>query len=60
MSRLSIDPFRPTRRRTRVVRIGDVLLGGDHPIRVQSMTTTDTMDTAGPVAQIAALAAAGC
>lgn len=36
---------------TREVRIGDLLLGNGHPIRVQTMTTTDTMDTAGTVAQ---------
>lgn len=36
---------------TREVRIGDLLLGNHHPIRVQTMTTTDTMDTLGTVAQ---------
>ncbi|MEI6950576.1 (E)-4-hydroxy-3-methylbut-2-enyl-diphosphate synthase [Paraflavisolibacter sp. H34] len=36
---------------TREVRIGDLLLGNNHPIRVQTMTTTDTMDTAATVAQ---------
>jgi len=30
---------------TREVKIGDLLLGNFHPIRVQTMTTTDTMDT---------------
>jgi (E)-4-hydroxy-3-methylbut-2-enyl-diphosphate synthase len=39
------------RLKTREVRIGDLLLGYPHPIRVQTMTTTDTMDTAGTVAQ---------
>ncbi len=48
------------RRRTRVVHIGDVPLGGDHPIRVQSMTTPATTDTAATVAQIARLVEAGC
>ena len=48
------------RRRTRVVHIGDVPLGGDHPIRVQSMTTPATTDTAATVAQIARLVQAGC
>jgi (E)-4-hydroxy-3-methylbut-2-enyl-diphosphate synthase len=33
------------------VRIGDLLLGNNHPIRVQTMTTTDTMDTRATVAQ---------
>jgi (E)-4-hydroxy-3-methylbut-2-enyl-diphosphate synthase len=36
---------------TREVRIGDLLLGNHHPIRVQTMTTTDTMDTIGTVEQ---------
>ncbi len=52
--------FRPVRRRTRVVRVGDVEIGGDHPIVVQSMTNTDTMDTAATVAQTIRLAEAGC
>src|SRR5215203_3530497 len=36
---------------TREVRIGDLLLGNFHPIRVQTMTTTDTMDTIATVEQ---------
>ena len=36
---------------TREVRIGDLLLGNGHPIRIQTMTTTDTMDTDATVAQ---------
>ncbi|MCU0375554.1 MAG: (E)-4-hydroxy-3-methylbut-2-enyl-diphosphate synthase, partial [Chitinophagaceae bacterium] len=40
-----------TRLATRVVNIGGLLLGGDNPIRVQTMTTTDTMDTIGTVEQ---------
>ena len=48
------------RRRTRTVKVGALFLGHEHPIRVQSMTTTDTHDVAGTVAQIEALAAAGC
>lgn len=36
---------------TREVRIGSLLLGNGHPIRIQTMTTTDTMDTAATVAQ---------
>jgi (E)-4-hydroxy-3-methylbut-2-enyl-diphosphate synthase len=40
------------RLKTREVRIGDLYLGGDHPIRVQTMTTTDTMDTEATVAQV--------
>jgi (E)-4-hydroxy-3-methylbut-2-enyl-diphosphate synthase len=53
------DPYRPLRRRTRVVRIGDVLVGGDHPVVVQSMTTTDTLDVAATVRQTLELAEAG-
>jgi (E)-4-hydroxy-3-methylbut-2-enyl-diphosphate synthase len=48
------------RRSTRVVNIGHIGVGGDHPIRVQSMTNTDTMDTRSTVDQIERLAAAGC
>ncbi len=36
---------------TKEIRIGDLLLGNGHPIRIQTMTTTDTMDIAGTVAQ---------
>ncbi|MGZ5287545.1 MAG: (E)-4-hydroxy-3-methylbut-2-enyl-diphosphate synthase, partial [Flavisolibacter sp.] len=36
---------------TREVKVGSLLLGNGHPIRIQTMTTTDTMDTAGTVAQ---------
>src|SRR5436853_7475651 len=36
---------------TREVKIGKLLIGGSHPIRVQTMTTTDTMDTMGTVEQ---------
>lgn len=36
---------------TREVKIGDLLLGGQHPIRIQTMTTTDTMDTLATVEQ---------
>ena len=39
------------RLKTREVKIGNLLLGGNNPIRVQTMTTTDTMDTATTVAQ---------
>src|SRR6202451_832570 len=47
-------------RRTSVpVKIGDVWVGGDHPIVVQSMTNTDTADTAATVNQVMALAQAG-
>lgn len=42
------------------VQIGDVPLGGTHPIRVQSMTTVDTMDTLGSVEQSIRMIEAGC
>ena len=45
---------------SRVVHIGDIPMGGHHPIRVQSMTNTDTMDTEGTVAQTIRLVEAGC
>ena len=45
------DVFCPRRRLTRVVSVGDVAVGGDQPIRLQSMTTTDTLDTAGTADQ---------
>ena len=48
------------RRRPSVpVKVGNVWVGGSHPIRVQSMTNTDTADVAGTVTQTEALAAAG-
>jgi (E)-4-hydroxy-3-methylbut-2-enyl-diphosphate synthase len=37
---------------TRPVKVGDLIIGGGHPIRVQTMTTTDTMDTDATVAQV--------
>ncbi|MBK7944882.1 MAG: (E)-4-hydroxy-3-methylbut-2-enyl-diphosphate synthase [Flavobacteriales bacterium] len=46
--------------RTREVRIGGIGIGGSNPIRVQSMTTTDTMDTAATVAQSIRMIEAGC
>ncbi len=48
------------RRVARTVRIGDVEIGSDHPIRVQSMTTPSTRDTAATVDQIERLVDAGC
>ena len=49
-----------SRRRTVEVPIGDVPMGGMHPIRIQSMTTVDTMDTQGSVAQAIRMIDAGC
>src|ERR1700682_6303967 len=48
-----------TRRRAVVVDVGGVKVGGDHPIVVQSMTNTDTVDVAATVNQAMALARAG-
>lgn len=48
------------RRETIEVKIGDVPLGGRNPIRVQSMTTVDTMDTLGSVEQTIRMVDAGC
>jgi (E)-4-hydroxy-3-methylbut-2-enyl-diphosphate synthase len=48
------------RRQTRKILIGDVAVGGDAPISVQSMCNTDTRDVAATTAQIESLAAAGC
>ena len=48
------------RRKSRQIRVGNVLIGGDAPVSVQSMTNTDTRDVAATVKQINALADAGC
>ncbi len=48
------------RRGARTVRVGDVEIGSDHPIRVQSMTTPSTRDTLATVDQIERLVDAGC
>jgi (E)-4-hydroxy-3-methylbut-2-enyl-diphosphate synthase len=54
------DPFAPRRRATFEVRAGDVGIGAANPIRVQSMTTTDTLDTQGTADQAERLVRAGC
>ncbi len=48
------------RRKTIEVNIGGVKMGGDNPIRVQSMTTIDTMDTQGSIDQTIRMVEAGC
>ncbi len=48
-----------TRRKSHAITVGNIRLGGDNPIRVQSMTNTDTMDTEASVAQILRIAQAG-
>lgn len=49
-----------SRKTTRVVNVGDIAVGGDAPIAVQSMTNTMTADVAATVEQIDRLVAAGC
>lgn len=49
-----------SRRKTIPVKVGDVVIGGDNPIVVQSMTTVDTMDTMGSVEQCIRMIEAGC
>ncbi|MEY3480927.1 MAG: (E)-4-hydroxy-3-methylbut-2-enyl-diphosphate synthase [Verrucomicrobiota bacterium] len=53
-------PFYPQRRRSRTVNVGKVGVGGDNPVRVQSMLTCDTMDTEACVRDSIALAEVGC
>ncbi len=48
------------RRKSLEVPVGRVPLGGNNPIRIQSMTTVDTMDTRGSVAQAIRMIEAGC
>lgn len=48
------------RRKTRELFIGSIGIGSDHPISIQSMTNTDTRDASATLAQIHALAQAGC
>jgi len=49
-----------SRFKTREVMVGAIGIGGENPIRVQSMTTTDTMDTEATVAQSIRMIDAGC
>jgi (E)-4-hydroxy-3-methylbut-2-enyl-diphosphate synthase len=54
------NPFVYHRRKTREVTVGNVSVGGDNPIRVQSMITCDTMDTEASIQQTVELAKVGC
>lgn len=54
------DPFRYQRRVSREVMVGNVPVGADHPIRIQSMITADTRDTEACVKEVLELAEAGC
>src|SRR5690349_5463864 len=56
----SLNPFSYNRRKTRVVMVGSVAVGGNNPLRLQSMTTTPTMDTNATVDQVKRLADVGC
>jgi (E)-4-hydroxy-3-methylbut-2-enyl-diphosphate synthase len=54
------NPFAYRRRKTRQVKVGNVGIGGDNPIRLQSMITCDTMDTDASIQQTIELANVGC
>jgi len=54
------DLFKYSRRKTLEVKVGDVGVGGDNPIRIQSMTTLDTMDTNGSVEECIRMIESGC
>ncbi|MEO6282191.1 MAG: (E)-4-hydroxy-3-methylbut-2-enyl-diphosphate synthase [Dyadobacter sp.] len=49
-----------TRRKTITINIGDLPMGSDYPIRVQSMTTVDTMDTQGSIDEVIRMVESGC
>jgi (E)-4-hydroxy-3-methylbut-2-enyl-diphosphate synthase len=53
-------PLLAPRRKSRQINVGGVLVGGDAPVSVQSMTTTQTTDINGTLQQIAELTASGC
>ena len=55
-----LSRFQTLRRPTRVVNVGNVGVGGSHPLRLQSMTTSDTEDVAATLRQCIQLAEAGC
>jgi (E)-4-hydroxy-3-methylbut-2-enyl-diphosphate synthase len=59
LGQVAKHPAKP-RHRTREVAVGGVVIGGQNPIRVQSMTTTDTFDADATIAQIKRLEEAGC
>ena len=52
--------YQSIRRKTRAVKVGRVTVGGNAPIAIQSMTNTDTKDTAATIAQVKRLQDAGC
>lgn len=54
------NPYTTIRRKTHEVRVGKIGIGGNNPIRIQSMTNTNTMDTGATVQQVEKLVEAGC
>ena len=53
---MSLRPFRNiNRKKTRIINVGDVKIGGDNPISVQSMTNTLTTDVKSTISQINAI-----
>ncbi len=52
--------YQNIRRKTRTVKVGNVTIGGNAPISIQSMTNTDTQDTTATVEQVRRLEQAGC
>ncbi len=55
-----VDLFQYKRFPSRAVKVGSIGIGGENPIRLQSMTTVDTMDTEGTVAESIRMIDAGC
>ena len=53
-------PLSEKRKKTRQIHVGDILIGGNAPVAVQSMTNTDTRDVSAAVRQIEQLSDAGC
>ena len=52
--------YNDTRRKTKKIKVGDVYIGGDSRVTIQSMTNTDTHDIEATYQQVASLEAAGC
>lgn len=52
--------YNSIRRKTKAITVGNVIIGGDAPVSIQSMTNTDTHDTEATYRQVTALSAAGC
>jgi (E)-4-hydroxy-3-methylbut-2-enyl-diphosphate synthase len=59
MSKLKSQSALSPRRKTRVVQVGEIGIGGDNPVRVQTMTNTDTLDIEATVQQILRCVKAG-